>query len=116
MKNPEQVESSAENNNLFVNNNTASTANHSIEQQWRYAFKLSYIQRSGDMPSNDSIRETMSIKPARSQLSYCSPSLAESLYEVWSNTTKHSINIEPRIQYKIQDDYQAPSSFFTDQF
>ena len=32
-----------------------------------------------------------------------------SLYEVWSNITEHSINIEPRIQYKIQYDYQAAS-------
>ena len=39
LKNPEQVDSSAENNNLLVNNNTAGTANHSIEQ-WRYTFKL----------------------------------------------------------------------------
>ena len=72
LKTPEQVDSSAENNNLSVNNNTANTANHSIEQ-WRYAFKLSYIQ-SGELPSNDSIRETMSIKP---QLSHCSPCLGE---------------------------------------
>ena len=39
LKNPEQVDSSAENNNLLVNNNTAGTANHSIEQ-WPYTFKL----------------------------------------------------------------------------